>query len=200
MVYRKLRGFPLHSKYQFQSFNLCLLFYLNLPFVRVQKNCRDFLQVSFVSVSPILISVPHCTFLSISCCSIFKDHSYQVFLLILSLTRDLYIISYLEAFVKRFFKRFLSFFKLSCFFRFGRFWLTLILYHIFDCLSRGFAKVFSGFFQPPARRLRLADSLFSIPYLFRIVNSLFDIFFSFGIIHSSIVIYFPPLVRNCLIF
>ena len=33
----------------------------------------------------------------------------------LSLTRDLYIISYLEAFVKRFFKSFLSFFELSCF-------------------------------------------------------------------------------------
>ena len=170
-----------HSKYQFQSFNLCLLFYLNLPFVRVQKNCRDFLQVSFVSVSPILISVPHCTFLSISCCSIFKDHSYQVFLLILSLTRDLYIISYLEALVKGVSKVF-KFFSNSLAFRFGllrpfgRFWLTLILYHIFDRLSRSFAKVFSDFFQPPARRLRLADSLYSIPYLFRIVKSFRQIF------------------------
>ena len=89
---------------------------------------------------------------------------------LLSLTRDLYIISYLEAFVKRFCKSFLSFFELSCFFRLGRFWLTLILYHIFGRLSRGFAKVFLDFFSPSARRLRLADSLYSIPYLFRIVK------------------------------
>ena len=100
----------------------------------------------------------------------------RLYLPVLSLTRDLYIISYPEALVKGFFKSFLSFFELTCYFRFGllrpfsRFWLTLILYHIFNRLSRGFAKVFSDFFQPPARRLRLADSLFSIPYLARFVK------------------------------
>ena len=159
-------------------------FYLNLPFVRVQKNCRDFLQVSFVSVSPILISVPHCTFLSISCCSIFKDHSCQGILsfpFAVTHTRLIYYIiswSVCQEVLQKFFK----FFRTRLLFRFGllrpfgRFWLTLILYHIFDRLSRGFAKVFSDFFQPPARRLRLADSLFSIPYLFRIVNSFRQIF------------------------
>ena len=152
-------------------------FYLNLPFVRVQKNCRDFLQVSFVSVSPILISVPHCTFLSISCCSIFKDHSYQVFLLILSLTRDLYIISYLEAFVKRFFKSFL-FFSNSLAFRLGRFWLTLILYHIFNRLSRGFQKFFRAFFNLP---LGVSASLtaYIVYHISFALSRVYSIFFQF---------------------
>ena len=148
---------------------------LNLPFVRVQKNCRDFLQVSFVSVAPSSLGAPHCTFLSISCCSIFKDHSYQVFLLILSLTRDLYIISYLEALVKGFCESFLSFFRTRLLFNFGRFWLTLILYHIFNRLSRGFVKVFWTFLNPLGF-LRLADSLYSIPHPLPFVKGLFDIF------------------------
>ena len=100
---------------------------------------------------------------------------------LLSLTRDLYIISYLEAFVKRFCKRFLSFFELACFshrsFKTIRSLLAdLDIISYFQSLVKGFFKSFFDFFQPPARRLRLADSLYSIPYLFRFVKSLFDIF------------------------
>ena len=128
-------------------FSLALL--LNLPFVRVQKNCRDFLQVSFVSVAPNSLGAPHCTFLSISCCSIFKDHSYQVFLLILSLTRDLYIISYLEAFVKGFFKRFLSFFRTRLLFSLRSLLADLDIVSYFQSLVKGFCESFFALFSNP---------------------------------------------------
>ena len=164
-----------HSKYQFQSFNLCLLFYLiYLLFV-----FKRIVEISFKLVSFRLHQVPsmfpHCTFLSISCCSIFKDHSCQA-LSACSVTHTrliYYIISWsvcqevLQKFFGIFF--FCSFLSFGLLRLFGRFWLTLILYHIFNRLSRGFQKFFY-FFQPPARRLSLADSLFSIPHLARFVK------------------------------
>ena len=109
---------------------------------------------------------------------------------LLSLTSDLYIISYLEAFVKRFCKSFFKFlsFSFACLCLrfgllrpfglirpFGRFWLTLILYHIFCRLSRGFRKFFS-LFSNPLGGTRLADSLFSIPHLRRFVNRFLHFF------------------------
>ena len=170
MVYRKLRGFPLHSKYQFQSFNLCLLFYLiYLLFV-----FKRIVEISFKLVS-----------FRLHWASSMFPHLYFSFNLLLfnfqgpflsglspdSVTHTrliYYIISWSAC--QGVFKSFLSFFRTRLLFRFGRFWLTWILYHIFNRLSRGFSKVFLDFFQSPARRLRLANSLFSIPHLARFVK------------------------------
>ena len=99
-------------------------------------------------------------------------------LFVLSLTRDLYIISYLEALVKRFCESFSSF--LSFFFRLPlsslRSFKTIrSLLADFDIISyflsfvKRFSKVFS-LFSNPLGVTRLADSLFSIPHLRRFVK------------------------------
>ena len=99
----------------------------------------------------------------------------RLYLPVLSLTRDLYIISYLEAFVKRFSKVFWTFFalplrSLRSFKTIRSLLADLDIISYLPPLVKGFFKSLFDFFQPTARRLRLADSLFSIPHLRRFVK------------------------------
>ena len=146
-----------HLKYQFQSFNLCLLFYLIyllFVFKRIVEISFKLASFRYHQTQSVYLTVLFFQSLAVQFSRTIPIKGFFRFPL-LPLTRDLYIISYLEAFVKRFGKSLLSFFRTLLLFRFGllrpfgRFWLTLILYHIFRRLSRSFAKVFSDFLNLP---------------------------------------------------
>ena len=97
-------------------------------------------------------------FRSASCCSIFKVLS-SPSELSLFLSEQLIYYSMLFSVCQEVFQKFFRTFFFRSFLSFGllrplgRFWLTLILYHIFCGLSRGFAKVFQKIFSglPPHR-------------------------------------------------
>ena len=97
---------------------------------------------------------------------------------------DLYIISYLEAFVKRFCKSFFNFFQALGFRSRSLFLPTLILYHILSRLSRGFRKVFWSFFK-----LRFAQlsslTAYIVYHTFFSLSRVFSHFFEFVIFASQ---------------
>ena len=103
-------------------------------------------------------------FLSISCCSIFKDHR----LAVVSATCILYHISKLLS--RGFAKVFSTFFRLLVF-ALGRFCDDLDIISYFQSLVKRFSQSFLKFFQTWLCFAFLADSLYSIPHPRRFVNT-----------------------------
>ena len=110
-------------------------------------------------------------FLSISCCSIFKDHR----LAVVSATCILYHISKLLS--RGFAKVFFNFFQALAFFALGRFCDDLDIISYFQSLVKRFSQSFLKFFQTWLCFAFLADSLYSIPHPRRFVNT-FRAFFA----------------------
>lgn len=113
--------------------------------------------------------------------------------------RDLYIISYLLEFVKRFWKSFLSFLEDLPEALASVLDATFILYHILSRLSSGFRKFLKILFSMLLRTLycfALAHSYNSIPYLPRFVKGFFEFFRNY---FSSSVFYHIifPIFRRC---
>ena len=113
--------------------------------------------------------------------------------------RDLYIISYLLEFVKRFWKSFLSFFRRPS--RSSRFrsWRDFYIISYLKPFVKWFFKISWNSFSTPLRTLycfALAHSYNSIPYLPRFVKGFFEFFRNY---FSSSVFYHIifPIFRRC---
>ena len=113
-----------------------LALYFKFTFVRVQKNCRDLIILVLALESHLRVSLSLCTFFHLL---LFNFQGPSLFAA--RFMRLIYYITF-SSVCQEVFQKFFKFFQtvLTCY----QVCLdaTFILYHTFDRLSRGFAKVF----------------------------------------------------------